>query len=271
MSLHFTRRSRTPSAARRGFTLVELLVVIGIIALLISILLPSLAKAREQGIRTKCLANLRSLQTAVTMYANDSRQFVPATNWGGNQTTNGKMYAGWLYPTGPFTSPGVLGAGTATQFGNSGFTGPVPESLVEDGSLWPYLKNREVYHCPGHVRDVIVGKTDTITSYLMNGAMNGYGTNKTYPITRFKSDNICFWEADERAGNAFNDGSSFPNESFLPTTGNNYQSRHGRYSTIAFIDNHAESILHDEVLIQAAAAGRNQFWCAPAPDSSNGH
>ncbi len=62
---------------KHAFTLVELLVVIGIIAVLISILLPALNKAREQSRRTVCLSNLRSVHQLFAMYANQNKDQIP--------------------------------------------------------------------------------------------------------------------------------------------------------------------------------------------------
>jgi prepilin-type N-terminal cleavage/methylation domain-containing protein len=70
MSTHVSR-------AKRGFTLVELLVVIGIIALLISMLLPALNQARQQAQSTQCLAQLRQCGQILYIYANENHGYFP--------------------------------------------------------------------------------------------------------------------------------------------------------------------------------------------------
>lgn len=61
---------------RRAFTLVELLIVVGIIAVLIGILMPTLSVAQRAARRTKCLSNLRNMQMAQILYCNDNRNYL---------------------------------------------------------------------------------------------------------------------------------------------------------------------------------------------------
>src|SRR5438552_2891435 len=86
MPLSRSARGRT----RGAFTLVELLVVIGIIALLISILLPALTRAREAANTVKCASNLRSVGQGMAQYVADNKQTFPAAYiYEGMQIKNG--------------------------------------------------------------------------------------------------------------------------------------------------------------------------------------
>jgi prepilin-type N-terminal cleavage/methylation domain-containing protein len=95
---------------RRGFTLVELLVVIGIIAVLVGILLPTLTRAREAANRTACLSNMRQLGTALLEYSNKYKGgYIPI----GYMIASGSHQRAWnyaaLYNRPPNYGPVILG------------------------------------------------------------------------------------------------------------------------------------------------------------------
>jgi prepilin-type N-terminal cleavage/methylation domain-containing protein len=105
---------------RKGFTLIELLVVVAIIALLISILLPSLGRARELAKQAVCRANLRGIAQACHIYSNDNKEWFPvaphqpSTATGSNDQTLGVRYVGMMgrqMLAGPL-QPGQTGGGT---------------------------------------------------------------------------------------------------------------------------------------------------------------
>lgn len=235
-----------------AFTLVELMIVIAIIAVLIAILLPILHAAREQAMRLKCESNCRQLLTAVSAYASDNLELMPFPNWtGGSPSTF--LGQGWLY-TPPIQSL---------------------QSDVQTGSLYRYLNNTEVFHCPLHTPPFSAGPSEFLTSWLMNGAICDYGTNwpaggaLIHRITAFHSDSIVFWEADEQlvdagpmAIYAWNDGSSFPLEAGITRR----HLDHG--ASMGCFDGHVEWWSQADYAFNLnQSPGR--LWCNL--DSANGH
>src|SRR5690554_4737761 len=110
-----------PQRTRRAFTLVELLVVIGIIALLIAILLPALQKARMAAQTVSCASQMRQIHLAFVQYAMSNNQCVPRRAVSFKMSNDKDYGAGWpqalIYANafGDFQYPDV-GAGTSGPF-----------------------------------------------------------------------------------------------------------------------------------------------------------
>ena len=124
----------------KAFTLIELLVVIAIIALLLSILSPSLRKAKMQAKTIVCTVNCRSLSTAWTVYALDYNGLIVSSNTGYSDYYNHLAKDPLLCP-----NPWVDWAGYPSESSDD----EAEQILaIEQGALYPYVEAAKAYRCP---------------------------------------------------------------------------------------------------------------------------
>jgi prepilin-type processing-associated H-X9-DG protein/prepilin-type N-terminal cleavage/methylation domain-containing protein len=177
MKQHTTRQG--------AFTLIEILVVVGVIALLAALLFPVFGRVRENGRRVTCTNNLRQLGLAFQQYLQDSSGRLPyAGNYQGWGPGLGHWVAGTRMPS---------GSGLASDSDPFTYNADGRTANVQDGALYPYVKSPEAYMCPS-TQDVDKKKL----GYSMNCAIAGLNN------LRIKTPSDIILLVDE--GKSLNDG-----------------------------------------------------------------